>query len=114
MKKSKKNKIVTRDDECVSIDKELMWSLDITLAIIIRDSIRKHVESSKLGVPGFLVADPSGIVFDDEWKKARAKWEKELNEVADMFDTYATKDTDEECVKEMFAKLTEIFPHLWD
>lgn len=113
MRKSKKNKIVIKDDKCISIDKELMWSLDITLAIIIRDSIRKHVESSKLGVPGFLL-DLSGIVPDDEWKKARAEWEKELNEVADMFDTYATKDTDEKHVEEMFAKLTKVFPYLWD
>lgn len=95
------------------------WCLDRTLALIIRDSLIAFTQSDDLGIPSELWRtrreETDEKITDEEiWRE----WRAHILRVAGRFDEYATYGADAEdftpdTVKEMFAELAEIFPHLW-
>lgn len=94
-KKEKSGKYIVKlgkivDDKMTGFSSNLIWNLDATLAIIIRDSLRYFAENvhSYPTPPDFFECTREK---DEQWYK---DWVDKVNQVADKFDTYVRDDDD--------------------
>lgn len=97
-------------------------SLDISLAIVIRDTLLSFSENCDWSVPwwfGREMEEKYGLDVSPD--RVGKEWSKEVARVAGLFDDYIknryVNDTYEEQhqekVNEMFKELARIFPDLW-
>lgn len=117
MKKKNKNScIIVGGHKCKKIGSDLFYSLDTCLAIIIRDALLEFADHEAKA------SCPSHYFFDEEGKeisakKACKKWQKDIRDVAELFDKYIINgfkgEYDEILSRKMFKALSEIFPALW-
>ncbi len=107
----------------------VVWDFDKTLAIFIRDGLRKLAEIT-CSCPYRFVETYANTIPDDDKDKAQKvadydgtdAWKKELRDLANKFDAYIhiyNSYGDEETrvlneTKEALNKLKEIFFELWD
>lgn len=117
MKKKNKNScIIVGEHKCKKIGSDLFYNLDTCLAIIIRDMLYEFAETEALAnCPTYYTLDEEGKEIS--MKKACKKWQKDIRDVAELFDRYIINGFrggyDEILSRKMFKALSEIFPALW-
>ena len=117
MKKKNKNScIIVGEHKCKKIGSDLFYNLDTCLAIIIRDALLEFADhEAKASCTGYYTIDEEGKEIS--MKKACKKWQKDIRDVAELFDRYIINGFrggyDEILSQKMFKALSEIFPALW-
>lgn len=116
-------------DTPIKMKKEAVWDFDKTLAIFIRDGLRKLADITCSYPHRFTIDYANSIPNDDENKAQKVanydgteEWQNELRTLANKFDAYIHlyEYSDEEETRvlneteEAFVKLKEIFFELWD
>lgn len=115
-KKNKDSCIIVGEYKCKKIGPDLFYNLDVCLAIVIRDALLEFADhEAKVGCPNHYTIDEDGKEIS--MKKACKKWQKDIRDVAELFDDYIQSgcNADDICDKaeKMFEALAEIFPALW-
>ena len=128
--------IIKVSDDGAEISDNLLWGLERTLAIVLRDSLRAF--ASKCNSYPYYFDENWNIAVDNEAssKCTYIKWINHLNAIADKFDYYlkdaskviADKGINKEsikemesieekqvkCVEEALIELSKIYASLWD
>lgn len=115
-KNDKKSFIIVGERKCKKIGSDLFYNLDACLAIIIRDALLEFADhEAKASCPSHYTIDEKGKEIS--MKKACKKWQKDIRDVAELFDKYIINGFrggyDEILSRKMFKALSEIFPALW-